>query len=56
MKTHLKEALSLFIKLVKVLFPRSRWGNVIYLFAGYYLAHSNELTELIKEFLLLFSK
>jgi len=44
----MKAFLELLLKVVKSLFPKSRWGNVAYLILGFVIANYDAVIEIIK--------
>jgi hypothetical protein len=43
----IKVLLEIVRKILNVVFPKSKWGNVVYLVIGYYLSHSGDISSLI---------
>jgi len=50
----MKKTLEISKQIVKILFPKSRWGNVIYLFLGYGISNYTDLEALIEAIIQLF--
>lgn len=51
----MKKVIVIVRKLIKVLFPKSRIGNVVYLILGYAGAHYADIEELIELIMELFN-
>lgn len=49
-----KQILEIAQKVIKIIFPKSRWGNVLYLVIGFLLSYFEPISELIKALLALF--
>lgn len=49
-----KQILSMAQKAIKIIFPKSRWGNVLYLFLGFLLSYYEPIVEFINALLALF--
>lgn len=47
-KIMVKQILAMAQKVIKIIFPKSRWGNVLYLFIGFLLSYFEPISELIK--------
>ncbi len=44
----MKPFFELLLKIIKSLFPKSRWGNVAYLILGFIIANYDAVVEIIK--------
>lgn len=53
-KVVVKQILQMAQKVIKVIFPKSRWGNVLYLIIGFLLSYFEPISEFIKALLALF--
>lgn len=50
----MKVVLNALLEVIKVVCPKSRWGNVIYLILGFGLANFDSIAELFKAIKALF--
>jgi hypothetical protein len=50
----IKQVLQMTQKVIKIIFPKSRWGNVLYLIIGFLLSYFEPISEFIKALLALF--
>ena len=50
----LKQILEMAQKVIKIIFPKSRWGNVLYLVIGFLLSYYEPISELVQALLALF--
>lgn len=50
----LKQILQMAQKVVKIIFPKSRWGNVLYLVIGFLLSYYEPISEFVQALLALF--
>lgn len=53
-KVMVKQILSMAQKVIKIIFPKSRWGNVLYLVIGFLLSYYEPIAEFIKALFALF--
>lgn len=49
-----KQILQMAQKVIKIIFPKSRWGNVLYLVIGFLLSYYEPIVEFINALLALF--
>jgi hypothetical protein len=50
-KLRMKAILSTLLNVVKILFPKSRWGNAIYLIIGFAVANYDNIAAFINQLL-----
>jgi hypothetical protein len=50
----IKQVLQMAQKVIKIIFPKSRWGNVLYLVIGFLLSYYEPISEFIQALLALF--
>lgn len=50
----IKQILQMAQKVIKIIFPKSRWGNVLYLCVGFLLSYFEPISEFVKALLALF--
>jgi hypothetical protein len=50
----LKRILQMAQKVIKIIFPKSRWGNVLYLVIGFLLSYYEPISEFVQTLLALF--
>lgn len=50
----IKQILQMTQKVIKIIFPKSRWGNVLYLVLGFLLSYYEPINEFIQALLALF--
>lgn len=43
-----KQILQMAQKVIKIIFPKSRWGNVLYLVIGFLLSYYEPISEFVK--------
>lgn len=53
-KIMVKQILGMAQKAIKIIFPKSRWGNVLYLVIGFLLSYYEPIVEFINALLAMF--
>lgn len=54
-KVMIKQILGMAQKVIKIVFPKSRWGNVLYFVIGFVLSYYEPISEFLKTLLEMFT-